>query len=339
MENIREYVSKKLFYDDNELFNEKKELFIDDLLDLNKNFAGPLSLSEIMILRKRLGIGCQKESIEDIAKYLNKDERVIRILDHEIVNKVRNYYRIKDKKGYKMSSLDVHPDRDIIYNMALSSFNFERNAIVTIKKHLKEYRIGYLLRYSKIGLNREGLNYRTFDEIVDAVHNMQGKFIDELSPTERLYVIRRHKLESILNSSSEWLVQYSRDLGRIFYPRTIKELIIASEYGLVNKDNLMEIFNKYGIEVEFPYVYKGEDVAVITKKDLLNFPLEGIGFGRQLYHSLTRGRNDDTMLDLVTSDMSFMGELLPEEIDKINEIVNNMGLEFVDQEERNITKK
>lgn len=340
MEDLREYVSRKMFYDDlnYEMFDKKREWFLEDILNLKKSFAGPLTQGETMFLRDRLGISGEKKSIEQLASELNKHERIMESVDYEIVKKVRDYYRIKEKKGYRMSSLDVHPDRDIIYNMSLTNFNFEPSAVVFIKKNLKEYRIGYILRYSKIGLNREGLNYKTFDHIVDAVHNMRGKFIDELTPTERLYTIKRHRLDSVLPSSSEWLVQYSRDLGRIFYPRTIKELIIASEYGLVNKDNLLEIFKKYGIEVEFPYVYKGNDVAVITKKDILNFPLEGLGFGRDLYHNLTKGRNDESILDLITKDPEYLNGLLPEELGKVNEIVSNMGLDFVDKEE-NITRK
>ena len=340
MEDLKGYVSRKVFYDDDnyEMFDKKRELFLEDIINLKKSFAGPLTQGETMFLRKRLGIDGEKESIEELSKKLNKHERILESYDYEIIKKVRDYYRIKEKNGYKMSSLDIHPDRELFYNMALSNFNFEASAVTVIRKHLKEYRLGYLLRYSKIGLNREGLNYKTFDHIVDAVHNIQGKFIDELTPTERLYTIRRHKLCSILPSSSEWLVQYSRDLGRIFYPKTIKELIIASEYGLVNKENLLEIFSKYGIDVEFPYVYKGNDVAVITKKDILNFPLEGLGLGRDLYHNLTKGRNYETMLDLVTKDPEYLGELLPEELDKVNEIVSNMGLDFVDKEEM-ITRK
>ena len=327
----RDFVSRKIFYDDDnyEMFNQKREEFLDNLMDVNKYFAGPLKSGDLYVLRNRLGIGCEKKSILEIANALNREPNIITLIESEILTNVRNYYRIKAKKPKcLMSSLDVHPDRNIIYNMSLTNFDFDISFFKIVKQAINEYRLGYLLRYSKIGLNRKGINYRTFDHVVDAVHNLQGKFIDELSPVERLYVIRGHKLDSVLASSSEWLVQYSRDNKKIFYPRTIKELAIASEFGLVNKNNLLEIFNKYGISVEYPFIYKGNDVDAITKIDLLDFPIEGLGLTRQVYHSIAGNNQNLTILDLITRE-DLLSDLHPQVVEKINEIINRMNLEFV----------
>ena len=323
---LRDYVSSKLFYDDNnyEMFSIRREYVIDKLLDEKNESAGLLSVTETSFLRKRLGIFGPAKSISEIAEEWQKNPKVLEIVEYEIYQKIRKFYSLsKGKKPERMSSLEIHPNVSQLYNIGITRINNSEEFKI-IKSKLGEYRLGYILRDSKREIDRNSIPN---NHLGDLVHSIKGRFIEELSSRERRYIVRNNALDVILNSSSEWIVPYQNN-DIVFYPHSIKDLIIALEYGFVDKTSIINILNKCNIEVEYPIVYKGNSAIMINRKDILNMAVEGLGLPKTLYSKLTSNIDSYTIFDLVTIGLN--ENLTEEEREFINNLIERMGLTMVD---------
>ena len=323
---LREYVSQKLFYDDHNYdnYSMRREYIVDRLLDLKCESAGILSVTDTSFLRKRLGILGRVESIEEIAESWHKNPKVLEIVEYEIYQKIRDFYRTKKKVNKeRMSSLSAHPEADRLYNYSITSFN-NTDEFKLIRKKLGEYRLGYILRDSKNSIiSKCGNSY-----LIDLIHSINGKFVDELSEKDRYYVIRKSPLETILNSCSEWLVTFAQNNNMIFYPHSVRELIIAGEYGLVDKELVASLLKRFGIDIMYPIVYRGNEAIMITKDNILDMSIEGLGLPNELYKKITNGISSYNVLDLVT--FGSTDKLCGEEIGFINDMLGKMNLKMVD---------
>ena len=323
---LREYISKKLFYDDNnyDKYTMRREYIVDKLLDLNSESAGILSVTDTLFLRKRLGILGRAETIEEIAEEWHKNPKVLEVVEYEIYQKIRDFYRTKKKNNKeRMSSLSAHPEADRLYNISITSFN-NTEEFKLIKKRLGEYRLGYILRDSRKSIvSKCGNSY-----LPELIQSINAKYVDELSERDKYYVIKKSPLEVILNSCSEWLIPFEQNGKMTFYPHSIRELIIASEYGLVDKDAIISLLKKFGIDVMYPIIYRGNEAVMITRDDILDMSIEGLGLPSELYKKITCGISRYNIMDFVT--MGDMQKLCGEEIGFISDMLLKMDLRMVD---------
>ena len=323
---LREYVSQKLFYDDNNYdnYSMRREYIVDRLLDLKCESAGILSVTDTSFLRKRLGILGRVETIEEIAESWHKNPKVLEIIEYEIYQKIRDFYRMKKKVNKeRMSSLSAHPEAERLYNISITRFN-NTDEFKILRKKLGEYRLGYILRDSKNSIiSKCGNSY-----LIDLIHSINGKFVDELSEKDRYYVIRKSPLETILNSCSEWLVTFAQNNNMIFYPHSVREFIIAGEFGLVDKDLVTSVLKRFGIDIMYPIVYRGNEAIMITKDNVLDMSIEGLGLPEELYKKISNGISGYNVLDFVT--FGSTDKLCGEEIGFISEMLGKMNLKMVD---------
>ena len=201
-------ITKEKMYN---LLNEKikveedeKELLINlvnELYDTNKKIVIPLDELETLVFREKYGIlnnGIPK-SKELICKEYNIGYQKIFFMLEKIF--VKFIFRIKkiDKisKIEKINSLNTNNSE--ILNTPVSSFPIN----VTIKNILmKEYIITLkdLMEYSTNEL-KDFLGPKRIEELINYIHSLNYKFINELSDEEKKIIIENNDKEIISNSS------------------------------------------------------------------------------------------------------------------------------------------
>ena len=198
-EYLLEYLEEKLKIQEDEELSLVK--LVEELYDLNKNVVIPLDEQETFLFRKKYGI--YDNGISQTREYISKEynigyQKYINIFERIYIKLL---FRIKRIDKYeRIPKINTLFTEDIeLINKPISTFNIEiktknklmKNFILTFKD-LMEYSINEL----KIILGAKELK-----ELIDYVHLLGFKFIDELSKDEKQTLINMSNKDIVCNSS------------------------------------------------------------------------------------------------------------------------------------------
>ncbi len=225
---ISELLIKKYNVNENDYHIINK--IVDELYDLNKKNVLPLTEFETFVFRERYGITnkgipLSKEIMSK--KYeigYKKIEKTINVTLSKLAFRINIIEKIN--KIDKMSSIDLDNYKKLqdvsVYSFQVSDFiknKLMKNLIFDLKT---------LMQFSKKELTLL-LNEKNLSELINYIHSLGIKFLDELSVNEKKEIIKNTEEEKIGNSSIYWIDGFG-DLNNSFLKlnqiKDIKSLII-----------------------------------------------------------------------------------------------------------------
>lgn len=325
-ENLENLLIKK--YNLNELDKDIVIKIILEIYDLNNKKVEPLSELETFIFRKRYGV---LDSGIPITKEIMSQEYKIsfmklqNLLD-DAFKKIgfRINHMEKRNKISKMSSYDREKSDIFITDTNFSTYlknYFLNNNIYTVKE---------LLEYSLYDLEKK-LSNKNYLQVVNYVHSLGLKFIEELDIEEKKNIVTNSNTETIYNSSM-FFVNHLKNIPT----DELEKLNVNSVREITDKLNLFSKKDKISIMQDI--IYENIPMKKINNyslEELYNLDISNLGIDKKLYDILNSAEIK-TIKDLISLKISDLSKVTRINNITINELVNkihDLGLVFRDEME------
>lgn len=321
-------------------YEENLKEFVDDLFNLSKNAVAPLTEKQTFILRKQYGIFDEgiMQSQTQIGKELGG---LSRSAINQMVMRINKIipYRIRRERQEELgfNIFDVFQDKSELSDMAigelqLSPFYTNKLAMVEI------FTLGDLMRYNSGELHFLIGDGSGLTELIQKVHDLGLRFIDELTDHERKALFERESSpEKLLNTNLNWLgismvlEKQLKNMGiyKLGDLRTIK----------INSSELDGKLKQLGIDnIDILSQKSDENIEIDEfEKRILGISLDDLfrsnGLSVRPYNALKR-MGINTMSELVAMTIpSLFGinNLGEKSCNEIIDIVHSYGLRFADE--------
>ena len=202
---IKENLKDELFINSNDLDEKLINEYVDEICNLSINIVTSLSEAETYYVRRRLGVynDGEKEQYRIVAEHSNAKAQNICIAVHNAYNnmlkKIKSGVVSNKDDMTKMSSLLLSTN---YRNVDISKLNL--NSRIRRVLSMRVHNIYDLLSYGFDDLEKMGLGIDSINYLVDKMHELGLKFIDELTDEERKIVVSMSNIKMINNSSLAW---------------------------------------------------------------------------------------------------------------------------------------
>ena len=262
-------------------YNNKILNLIKLLLDEDIKVIPPLDEKCTYIIRKRYGIydSGKNQTLSVIANDLGITKQRVSILLDISQNLLLSY--VFRNPIDKISSIEISKDYELLKNTSIQELcvdrmfllNFTKNNIYTLSDLLTLSR--YDLRKIFISKKCESIKY-----IIDKVHSLNLKFIDELDDKEKEILIKKSNKIRILNSSS-WFIDKNERLNKVRKKEKISLNTIKSVLDYINKNNniidnrIIDWFYHYGFDLNEKRVLYN---CISSKSNIESFRIDKFNF-------------------------------------------------------------
>ena len=304
-------------------FNEKDEVIVnkivDELFDLNKKEVFPLDEIETFLFRKRYGVYdgvlfSKEQLVKDLNIGYAKFQKVLDTAFTKLGFRINKIERRSKKE--KMSSFEISKQEDILVTNLNITKSLQhilmRNNVFTLKE---------ILELGQMELKKI-LIPKLFDVLVNYIHILDLKFIDELSLNEKKEIIKDKNIDVIYNSSIYWAsVKINRTNSH-----DIRDLINKINLFPANeRDDIKRNLEELGIKIK--------SLQERSFEELYGMDISNLGLSREQYNILANiGINNIfSLISLTTVDLKTRFNIEYSTVKKIIDNVHSAGLVFIDE--------
>lgn len=321
------------------------EKLVNDLLNLDIDCVKPLNKEMTFLIRSHYGIfdNGKRQTLISIAKKMGVSYECVR--KNIIKCKTILYWSILIPKlsntKEKISSLELSDRYEELKNIPAASI-YKSDKIFYMLKDMNIKTLDELLSYGYHDfLFQKGFGMGTLKDLLDGVHALNLKFIEELSDVEKSNLIMNsdetRKLKSsiwFLDGIDEKLYEKYKSIGDIL--KYVEEPISRIEKSTVNSLTKLGFYvpKENRIELIYNSLAPKVDYKSFSIDDILKIRLDIVNLKRRKIENALLRRGINTIGDLIkfnTNNLYKFCDLEEKDVNELISLVHALGLLFSDE--------